>query len=148
MINPRRIDEPHIHVVAAIVWQTESRKRFLIAQRPPGKHLEGYWEFPGGKLEAGETPVRALERELEEEISIRVERAEPLMRVYYRYPQRNILLDTWEVTRFAGQLQGREGQALQWIGIAEIDNYRFPPADRPVLEAITNSATARTRRLP
>ena len=148
LVNPVTIDEPHIHVVAAILWQTESRKRFLIAQRPQGKHLAGYWEFPGGKVEDGESARDALERELEEEIGVLIEQASPLIRVYYRYPERNVLLDTWEVGRFRGKTESREDQALRWIGLGEIGTYRFPPADRPILDAIASNATAETRRSP
>ena len=148
LINPGSIDEPHIHVVAAVLWQSESRERFLIAQRPSGKHLAGFWEFPGGKVETGESARSALERELEEEVGIAVGKASPLMRVYYRYPERNILLDTWEVVSFRGSAEPREDQALKWIGLQEIEAYRFPPADRPILDAITNNATAGTRCCP
>ena len=103
LVNPGEIHEPHIHVVAAILWESARRERFLIAQRPRGKHLEGYWEFPGGKVE-DEEPVRdALGRELQEEIGIRIEKASPLIQVYYRYPERNVLLDTWEIERYRGR---------------------------------------------
>ena len=148
LINPGEIRDPHIHVVAAILWESASRERFLIAQRPQGKHLEGYWEFPGGKVETGESARDALGRELEEEIGVLVEQASPMMRVYYRYPERNVLLDTWEVGRFRGRTESREDQALRWIGVDEIGAYRFPPADRPILDAIASNATAGTRRFP
>ena len=148
LINPAEIDEPHIHVVAAILWQSEYRDRFLIAQRPAGKHLAGYWEFPGGKVEAGESVEAALARELEEEIGVQVERYSPLIRVYFRYPERNVLLDTWQVECFRGNVESREGQALNWIGLEQVDDYQFPPADRPILEAIANNATTGTRRSP
>ena len=145
-INPGEIREPHIHVVCAILWQSEACQRFLIAQRPPGKHLEGYWEFPGGKVESGETAREALGRELEEEIGIRVEQAKPLIQVYYRYPERNVLLDTWEVGSFQGEPDSRENQALLWIDLTEIDDYQFPPADRPILDVIASNETAETQR--
>ena len=74
IVNPGPIEEPHIHVVAGIIWSPQNDDRFLIARRQPGKHLENHWEFPGGKQEAGETPLVALKRELFEELSITVYR--------------------------------------------------------------------------
>ena len=148
VVNPVSIDEDHIHVVAAIIWNRLEPDRFLIAQRQKGKHLEGYWELPGGKLESGETAWQALQREITEEINIRVIAASPYMRVYFRYPERNILLDTWVVDDYQGEVEAREQQPIAWIGLNEIDRYRFPPADVPILDAIKCSATAETRRLP
>lgn len=148
IIDPASIDEDHIHVVAGIVWERADTRRFLIAQRQKGKHLQGYWEFPGGKLEDGETPRQALLRELQEEINILPIRARPFMRVYYRYPERNVLLDTWEVEEYRGQVTPAESQLLRWIEAAEADRYRLPPADIPIVEAIRNSAKVETRYSP
>ena len=89
--------------------------RVLIAQRPPGKHLAGGWEFPGGKLEPGEERLAGLARELREELGIRIEApARPLIRVRHAYPSRDVLLDMWVVRSFAGEPQGLDGQALRW----------------------------------
>ncbi|MDH3761097.1 MAG: (deoxy)nucleoside triphosphate pyrophosphohydrolase [Gammaproteobacteria bacterium] len=140
--DPSSIDEDHIHVVAAIVWHSQYDNRFLIAQRQQGKHLEYYWELPGGKLEAGESPWQALRRELAEEINVEVVSGNPYMRVYHRYPERNILLDTWSVDEYQGEVRAREQQPLAWIDIEDIEQYRFPPADVPILEAIKRNATA------
>lgn len=141
VINPVSIDEDYIHVVAALIWHHDDRRRFLIAQRQKGKHLEDYWEFPGGKLEAGETPWQALQRELIEEINIRPISATQYIQVYYRYPDRNILLDTWLVESYRGEIEAREQQLLIWIDVEQADDYRFPPADMPILEAIRNNGT-------
>jgi len=145
--NPLSIDEDHIHVVAAIIWNPD-RSRFLIAQRQQGKHLEHHWELPGGKLEADESPWQALRRELVEEINIEVTSAAPYMQVYHRYPERNILLDTWSVDEYRGEVSARERQAIAWIGPDEIDLYLFPAADIPILDAIRCSAKAEIQRLP
>ncbi len=146
IINPTAIEEAFIHVVAALIWRDTDPPQFLIAQRPPGKHLQDYWELPGGKLEANESPWRGLQRELEEEIGIRPTLGEPYLQVYYRYPERNILLDTWWVEEFEGEVEARERQALAWIDYRQIDAYRFPPADRPILDAIRRSDKAETTR--
>ena len=148
VINPASIDEAHVHVVAAIIWKQQERREFLIAQRQKGKHLQDYWEFAGGKLEPAESPRQALQRELEEEIGIRPTSTSPYMRVYYRYPERNILLDTWSVDEYRGEVRAREQQAISWIGPNEIDLYPFPAADIPILDAIKHSAKAETQRLP
>jgi len=148
VVNPASIDEAHVHVVAAIIWKQQERRQFLIAQRQKGKHLQDYWEFPGGKIEPAESPWEALRRELEEEVSIRPTSASPFMRVYYRYPERNILLDTWVVEEYQGVVESREGQALLWIDASQAHMYRFPAADVPIIEAIKSSETAETRCFP
>ncbi len=148
LINPACIDEAHVHVVAAIIWKREERRQFLIAQRQKGKHLQDYWEFPGGKLEPAESPRQALRRELEEEVGITPANASPYMRVYYRYPDCNILLDTWVVDEYQGVVEPLEGQALLWIDASQARLYRFPAADVPVIEAIKSSEKAKTRCFP
>ncbi len=148
IVDPGAIDEDHIHVVAAVIWRDAAEREFLIAQRRPGQHLAHLWEFPGGKREAGESAWQALRRELGEEIDIRPTRAAPYMRVYQRYPERNVLLDFWIVEAYDGVVAAREQQQLKWISTAQIDDYRFPPADRPVLDAIANSAITGRRRRP
>jgi 8-oxo-dGTP diphosphatase len=136
IIDPASIDEDHIHVVAGIIWQRDESQRFLIAQRQKGKHLEDYWEFPGGKLERGETPWQALQRELEEEVNIVPIRARPFLQVYYRYPERNVLLDTWEIEEYRGEVAPLEQQLLCWIVVSQAEQYRLPPADIPIIAAI------------
>ncbi len=123
-----------VHVVAGVVRDTEGR--VLLAQRPPGKHLAGGWEFPGGKLEAGETRFEALLRELQEELGIAVAAARPLMRVQHAYPQRDILLDVWIVTRWHGAPAGLDGQALRWCPRAELPAAGLLPADAPIVAAL------------
>ncbi len=146
LIDPGEILEPHLHVVAAIIWHRQDGARLLIARRPRGRHLADYWELPGGKLENGESPWQGLRRELHEEIGIRATGGRPFMQVYHRYPERNILLDTWTVDGYRGEVRSGEGQPIAWVGIAELENYRFPDADVPILAAIKRSAKAETRR--
>jgi len=139
LIDPEELDDDHIHVVAAIIWKQDSSRQFLIARRQQGKHLEHYWELPGGKVEANESPRQALQRELAEEINIRTVSATRYMQVYHRYPDRNILLDTWIVDDYQGEVIPREQQALAWIECNQIDAYRFPDADLPILDALKQS---------
>jgi len=144
LIDPENITEAHLHVVAAVIWHRQGDGRLLIAQRQQGKHLAEFWELPGGKLEAGESPWHGLRRELSEEIDIQATRGRPFMKVYHRYPERNILLDTWVVDEYRGEVRARERQAIAWVEVAGLDDYRFPPADLPILEAIRRSARAKT----
>ena len=144
VVNPTEIVDDHVHVVAALIWKAPRKEQFLITRRQKGKHLEDYWEFPGGKLESGESRWQGVQRELNEEVNIMITRASPFMQVYYPYPDRNILLDTWLVEEYRGEIKPREHQAIMWLNVAQTDNYRFPPADIPILEAIKSSARAGT----
>ena len=123
-----------IHVVAAAV--IDARGRVLIAQRPPGKHLAGMWEFPGGKVEPGEARVDALRRELEEEIGIIIGRPRPLLRLTHTYSYGDVLLDVWIVRRYRGRPRSLDGQALRWCSRASLGTAGLLPADRPIIGAL------------
>jgi len=128
------------HVVAAIIWQPGKDHKFLISKRQKGKHLEGFWELPGGKIEPGESRRQALDRELREEIDIVPVKARGFKQVSHQYEDRNILLDVWEVASYKGKVSAREDQELRWIAIDELGRYQFPEADIPVIQAIANIA--------
>ena len=123
-----------MHVMAGVLLDTAGR--VLLAQRPAGKHLAGFWEFPGGKLEPGETPLAALARELQEELGIDVLDAEPLIRVPWRYEERELLLDAWRISSWRGEPQSLEGQPLQWLAPAAVEPLTLAPADRVILTAL------------
>ena len=123
-----------IHVVAGVLF--DAAGRVLVAQRPSGAHLEGLWEFPGGKLKPGELREDGLVRELGEELGIRVLAACPLIWVEHRYPGRDIVLDVWSVESFSGEPRGCEGQSVEWRDVRSLDSADFPPADAPVLAAL------------
>src|ERR1700674_4020921 len=110
--------------------------RVLIAQRPAGKHLAGGWEFPGGKLEPGEERLAGLARELREELGIIIATPRPLIRVRHAYPSRAGLLDIWVVTRYRGEPQGLDGQALRWCTQDELATADLLPADKPIVGAL------------
>ena len=117
-------------VVCAII---ERDGRFLIARRPEGRHLERKWEFPGGKAEPGESEREALERELHEELLIRVEIIERLTPVDHCYPERCIRLIPFRCRIIEGEPVACDHEELRWIGIGEAEEYDFPEADAPIL---------------
>ena len=128
-------ERPNLHVVAGAL--SDDQARVLICQRPPGKHMAGCWEFPGGKRDGDESRFEALVRELREELGLDVEQARPLIRFRHAYPDRLIDLDVWKVERFTGEPRGLEGQALDWVQASELDGSRLLPADRPIVTALT-----------
>jgi mutator protein MutT len=125
---------PAVHVAAAVL--VDRRGRILIAQRPAGKHLAGSWEFPGGKIEPGETRTAALARELKEELGVTIERPRPLLRLRHAYPYGEVLLDVWVVRRYRGEPRGLDGQALRWCSRRELPDVELLPADQPIVEAL------------
>jgi mutator protein MutT len=130
-----RPDKPLTHVVAAAVIDLSDR--VLIAQRPPGKHLAGRWEFPGGKLEAGEDRRAGLARELLEELGITlIAPPRPLIRVRHTYDYGEVLIDMWVVRQYLGEPRGLEGQALRWCPQDELDPAELLPADGPIVAAL------------
>ena len=125
---------PGIHVVAGALFDADGR--VLIAQRPDGKHMAGGWEFPGGKLEAGEQPLAGLKRELREELGVETLAAQPLIAYEHEYPTRRVLLDLWLVTAFTGEPASIEGQPLKWVSLSELDTVGLLEADRPMIAAL------------
>ena len=109
--------------------------RVLLCQRPEGKQLAGLWEFPGGKVEAGETPEQCLIRELQEEIGIETEIPclAPLTFASHSYDDFHLLMPLFVCRRFRGIAQPREGQALKWVRPKQMRDYPMPPADTPLI---------------
>lgn len=123
-----------MHVMAGVMLDAQGR--VLLAQRPPGKHLAGLWEFPGGKLETGESPADGLVRELREELGVEAVVGEPLIRVPWRYGERSLLLDARLVRRWQGEPASLDGQALRWCEPASVELDLLAPADRHILRAL------------
>jgi len=123
-----------IEVAAGIL--IDDRDRVLLMQRLPGKHLAGLWEFPGGKLEPGETIDEALVRELDEELGIEVLASTPLISLPWRYPEKTVRLHALRVTKWRGEPRAREGHPLRWVALRDMDVAAMPPADAPIVTAL------------
>lgn len=122
-----------LHVAVGVIKNAAGE--ILISQRPNHVHQGGLWEFPGGKVEAGESVIQALRRELHEELAINVERSEPLIKIQHHYPDVSVLLDVWLVEDFSGAVHGREGQPIRWVAADHLKNYSFPEANLAIIHA-------------
>jgi len=127
--------KPALLVVAAALYGRDGR--ILIAERPAGKHMAGRWEFPGGKVNAGESEADALSRELREELGIEVVSSHPFMRLAHSYADRDVELSMWIVESFTGEPQGLDGQRLKWVQPAQLSDEDILEADRAFVEALT-----------
>lgn len=108
----------------------------LISKRAEGVHQGGLWEFPGGKVEQGESTFQALQRELDEELGLSIISAKPLINVNYEYSDLNVSLDVLTVTIYEGDAVGLEGQAIKWLPVSDLNSYSFPAANQGIIHAI------------
>jgi len=122
-------------VLVAAVALVDADGRILLAQRPEGKAMAGLWEFPGGKIEAGETPEVALIRELQEELGIDTWASclAPLTFASHSYDDFHLLMPLFICRKWDGQVSSREGQALKWVRPGDLRNYPMPAADIPLI---------------
>jgi 8-oxo-dGTP diphosphatase len=130
--------EPVRLVLVAAAALLDGEGRVLLAQRPQGKNLAGLWEFPGGKIEAGERPEAALARELHEELGIEVASSdfEPIAFASHDYDDFHLLMPLWTTRTWQGTPQSKEGQALAWVAIDALGDYAMPPADIPLVATL------------
>ena len=107
----------------------------MLTERPPGKDMAGLWEFPGGKIEDGETPEAALVRELKEEldITVAISSLAPLTFASHRYPHCHMIMPLYICCRWEGNIAPQEGQRAVWVSMGDLDRYPMPPADLPLL---------------
>jgi len=129
-------DKPLLLVVACAL--VDADRRVLIAQRPEGKSMAGLWEFPGGKVEPGETPEAALIRELAEELEIETKEAclAPLSFASHSYESVHLLMPLYVCRKWQGTPQTREHKALKWVRPQALRDYPMPPADEPLIAAL------------
>jgi 8-oxo-dGTP diphosphatase len=130
------MSQPLLLVVAVAL--VDADRRVLIAQRPQGKAMAGLWEFPGGKVEAGETPEAALIRELEEELGISTKAAclAPVSFASHSYDNVHLLMPLYACRKWQGMPEPREHVALKWVRPQQLRNYPMPPADEPLIAAL------------
>ena len=139
-----RAGQTRVRVVAAALFAAHpgghnpvhARRRVLIAQRPPGKHMAGRWEFPGGKVGPRETDLEALRRELREELGIDLIGARHCLTLTHAYPDRTVELSMWVVDQFRGEPRALDGQQIKWVAVGELGAEDILEADRPFIEAL------------
>lgn len=124
----------HLHVAVGVIQNKQGQ--ILIAKRAASAHQGGLWEFPGGKVDAGESLQQALRRELKEELAIEVVHSEPLIQIRHDYPDKSVFLDVHKVTDFVGDAKGNEGQPIIWVEPGNLKSFEFPAANRPIINAI------------
>jgi len=130
-----------IHVGAAVMLRpTPAGPELLLAQRPPGEALAGFWEFPGGKLEAGETALHAVVREVREELGVDVQAIELMAQETHLYPHGlQVVLSFIRCTAPTGTIQSLDGQAFRWVLLADVDPNELLEADRPFVRRLIDS---------
>ena len=125
-------DLPTVEVAAAVI---EADGRYLITRRVKG-HLEGLWEFPGGKVRPGETLPECVRREVREELGIEISVGKKIETVTWRYPERTVVLHFFRCRQASGEITPQEGQAFAWVAAEELDRYQFPPADASLISRL------------
>jgi len=126
--------KPRLRVVAAALFDADGR--VLIAQRPAGKHMAGWWEFPGGKVGGGESDREALVRELREELGVETRPDCEVAELSHEYPDRIVDLVLWRAELVSGEPRGLDGQALKWVACQSLGSERLLPADAPLVDAL------------
>lgn len=127
-----------VDVLVALIRDPSGR--ILVSRRLPGRHMAGFWEFPGGKRSQGEGRREALARELDEELGIRLTAAAPFMRLDHDYPETRVALDVWIVWGYTGEPRALEGQQLEWLEPAALAEIDLLPADRPIVARLMHDA--------
>jgi len=131
------MSKPHFHVTAGLILRDG---RVLLTRRPQGSHLAGYWEFPGGKQEQGETFEACLEREIMEELGIRVKVNEHLLQVDHDYGEKRISLHLFQCSHQAGEPQTIGCDAVAWVSPQDLDLYKLPPPDIRIIPFVKDLA--------
>lgn len=131
--------KPHFHVSAGLIWKNGL---VLTAKRPKGSHLEGFWEFPGGKQEKGESLEDCLEREIKEELGLRVKAVKPVLTVDHDYGFKLISLHVFDCTILAGEPNALECQEIKWTNPVDLPKFSFSPPDIKVIEFLGKAGFA------
>jgi len=134
------ITEPEGWIPVAVGIARDPMGRLLVGQRPACKDYPGKWEFPGGKLESGESVYKALVREFREELGLEITRAEPAFVVRHHYPDRSVELNVWRVIDFLGKATGLEDQVVCWVAPRELAGLDFLDGNQTLLERVIGEA--------
>jgi len=141
MLNTEPESQTIVHIIVAVIVKDD---RVLISKRAENVHQGGLWEFPGGKVEAGENGEQALLREIKEELGITIKKVRPLIKITHHYADKSVLLDTLLVSQFDGKnyesdalLTGLEGQAVKWVKRSDLAAYQFPAANKAIITALS-----------
>ena len=129
--------KPHVHVTAGLIWR---KGKVLITRRPRGSHLAGYWEFPGGKQEEGETLEACLEREILEELAVKVTVTDYLLQIDHEYAEKSISLHLFLCADPAGEPQALGCEDMTWVDPEDLDRYRLPPPDIRIIPLVKKLA--------
>lgn len=124
------------HLEVAVLVLLDHQNRVLLTQRRNNVHLAGYWEFPGGKIEAGETPEQALHREIQEELAYQPQQVNPWQTIDYTYPDFSVRLHIFKEHAEQPIVHNNEQQAMQWCAIEELNRQQLPPANQGIVEAL------------
>ena len=130
----------HLNIAVGII--RNAQQEIFITRRAADSHMAGFWEFPGGKIEPGETPEQALNRELQEETGIETERAELLEVLEHRFSDRIVTLNFYLVEGWVGEPFGREGQPMRWVKQADLREEEFPEANVSIIKLLVAQANA------
>jgi len=125
-----------VHVAVGVLLN--DNHEVLIALRPAESHQGGLWEFPGGKVEEGESVEYALNREFKEELGISVQACIPLIQIRHEYSDKLVMLDVWRIQKFSGIPQGREGQAIEWRALSKLRPVDFPKANERIIRELNS----------
>ena len=134
------ITEPEGWIPVAVGIARDPMGRLLVGQRPACKDYPGKWEFPGGKLESGESVYKALVREFREELGLEITRAEPAFVVRHHYPDRSVELNVWRVIDFLGKATGLEDQVVCWVAPRELAGLDFLDGNQTLVERVIGEA--------
>lgn len=130
------MEKKHLYIAAGII--RDAQQQIFITQRAAESHMGGFWEFPGGKIEAGETPQQALCRELDEEVGICVKHSELLQTIEHEFTDKIITLHFFIVEQWDNEPYGREGQPSRWVDQKALIADEFPPLNRPIVNYLTH----------
>ena len=130
-------NNPIVHVVVGVLLN--DNQQVLIALRPVQSHQGGLWEFPGGKVEEGESVEYALNREFEEELGISVLACTELTQIRHEYSDKSVLLDVWRIEKYSGTPKGREGQVIEWRALSKLRAEDFPKANERIIRVLNGS---------